>query len=74
MSALQEGPGWEDQVVLSGYNAVRECTTGRRDNIVSLIWWILAGTCMWYAPQILVNWLDVRLSDLFPPFLGNLLI
>ena len=73
MSALQ-GPGWEDQVVLSDYNAACECTTGLADNIASLIWWVLAGICMWYAPQVLANWLDVRISVLPLPFLDDVLI
>ena len=73
MSALQ-GPGWEDQVVLSDYNAVCEYRTSCSKIIALLIKWMLAGMCIWYAPQVLANWLDVRLSDIVLPFLDAVLI
>jgi hypothetical protein len=69
MASLQ-GPGWENQVVLPGCKEVCECTTGWADNIASLIWWLFVGVCMWHAPQLLANWLDVSLPGLDFVFLN----
>ena len=73
MAALQQ-LGRETQVVLSECNEICECATSWPDTIASLIWLMLAGTCMWYAPQVLTDWLDVSLSNFSLPFLHDVLI
>jgi hypothetical protein len=63
MNSLQ-GPGRETQVVFSGSNEVCECKTVWADDVASLIWWLLAGTCLVYSPRLLADWLDVSPRDL----------
>ena len=66
--------GRGNQVVLSECDEVCECANSWPDNITSLLWLMLAGTCMWYAPRVLTNWLAVSLSNLSPCFVDDVLI
>ncbi|TLD07933.1 hypothetical protein E2P81_ATG10168 [Venturia nashicola] len=64
MTSLQR-PDRDSQIVLSGCKEAEACesTTGSLDitcyqDIVSLVWFVLIGLCIWHAPRLLAKWMN----------------
>lgn len=47
--------GWDDRIAFPESNEA----TGWSYDVSFSIWWLVGGVCIWYAPQVLANWLDV---------------
>lgn len=67
MSSLQR-LGWDSQSVLSVSEEAEACedTTSSSSmkyyqDIVSLVWFVIIGLCIWHAPRLLEKWLYVSL-------------